>query len=115
MSTAQPDMRWYPYTTRARHLAYGDGALPGLRVIPAGTPCLAARLHDCRVVLTFDDLSIVLGEDWYIEGVEDPRMIPSRWTRDIYAIEDAKVMEAIEAAIEAAIVALQEEKKVGPT
>jgi hypothetical protein len=94
-------VHWHPYKTRSRHLVYGDGALSGLRVYPAGTSCLAARLPDYRVVLTFDDVSLVLGDGgWYIEGVEDPRLLVPRHVREIQDLEDARFVEDLNLAIE---------------
>lgn len=92
-------MRWHPYTTRTRHFAYA-GALPGLVAFEVGTPCLATRLPDYQVALTFDDLSIILGEDWYIVGVEEPHSVPPKWVRDVQAVEDAYFIEIINRALE---------------
>lgn len=100
MSHGSVEMRWHPYTTRARHVAYGDPTLCGFRVYEIGTLCLAARLHNYQVVLTFDDLSLILGEEWYIAGVEDPLSVQPKWVRDIHAIEDACFIEALNKAIE---------------
>jgi hypothetical protein len=94
------ELTWHPYVTRSRHIAYGDGALPGLKVIKAGTPCLATRLPDYRIVLTFDTLSIILTEHWYLEGVEDPRLIAPKWVRELQDIEDARFIEYLNLAIE---------------
>ena len=102
-----PDLKWHPYVTRARHLVFGEPTLPGLRVYEIGTPCLAARLPDYRVVLTFDDVSLVLGDDWYIGGVEDPNLLPSRAVRGLYVIEDAFFLKDLDAAI----LALEQEKQ----
>jgi hypothetical protein len=94
------EIRWHPYTTRHRHIICGYGALPGLKVYASGMACLATRLPDYRVVLTFDDVSVILAEEWYLEGVEDPRLIHPKWVRDIHAIEDANFIKAIEEALE---------------
>jgi hypothetical protein len=69
ITMSYPNVHMHEYVTRTRH----EGQIS---VYPAGTPCLAARMPDGKVVLTFEKEAIILGAGWYIEGHENPERMP---------------------------------------
>ena len=91
------NVRMREYVTQHEHV--------GIQTYPVGTACFAARLPSDKVVLTFENESIVLGDKWWLPGLEQPRIpiltMIDKMAQSIYEIEDAAFLAYLDECIKA--------------
>lgn len=78
------NVKMHEYVTNAIHVG-------GVRFYSVGERCLAARLQNGKIALTFEKESIILDKGWYLKGYEDPVAMRQ--------LEDDLFIEAIESAL----------------